>query len=72
MLIGCAAAPRCGGGNRRAVMQLSLLMLMVFLLIFEARARYVFLYAPYFVLLAVPGWLRMWDAAVVRAPKLRA
>lgn len=71
-LIGCAAAPRCGGGNRRAVMQLSLLMLMVFLLIFEARARYVFLYAPYFVLLAVPGWLRMWGAAVVRAPKLRA
>lgn len=61
-LIGCATASRCGG-NRRAVMQLALLMLMVFLLIFEARARYLFLFAPYFILLAVPGWMRMWDGA---------
>ncbi len=69
-LIGCAAAPRCGG-SRRAVMQLALLMLMVFLLIFEARARYVFLYAPYFVLLAVPGWMRIWDTVVARVPRHR-
>lgn len=65
-LIGCAAAPRCGGG-RRAAMQLALLMLMVFLLVFEARARYVFLFAPYFVLLAVPGWMRIWDGVCILA-----
>lgn len=69
-LVGCAAAPQ-RGGNRRAVMQLALLMLMVFLLIFEARARYVFLFAPYFVLLAVPGWMRMWDILAACASRRR-
>lgn len=69
-LIGCFMAP-WDGGSQLTVMRLALLMLMIFLLIFEARARYVFLYSPYFVLLAVPGWMRMWEALVARVPRRR-
>lgn len=38
------------------VVMLSILLLSGFLLLFECRARYLFLYAPYFVLLGVIGW----------------
>ena len=37
-------------------MQLALLMLVAFLLVFECRARYLYLFSPYFVLLGVRGW----------------
>jgi hypothetical protein len=39
------------------VMLLAILMLSVFLMLFEARARYLFLYAPYFVCLGLVGFL---------------
>lgn len=37
-------------------MVLTLVMLSVFLAIFECRARYLFLYSPYFALLGIMGW----------------
>lgn len=58
VLAGCAVAPRDGGSATERVARLSLLMLALFLTVFEARARYVFLFAPYFVLLGVVGWFR--------------
>ncbi len=39
-------------GNGPTVMRLSLLALFAFLLLFEARSRYLYLYVPFFVLLA--------------------
>ncbi|WP_165054702.1 MULTISPECIES: hypothetical protein [unclassified Adlercreutzia] len=38
---------------------LALFMLSVFLTLFECRARYLFLYMPYFIVLAVLGWSRL-------------
>lgn len=40
-------------------MSFALLMLGVFLMIFEARARYLFLYLPYLIVLAAVGWNRL-------------
>ena len=37
------------------VMQLSLFGLFLFLMLFEARSRYLFLYLPFFILLASQG-----------------
>lgn len=48
----------------------SLLFLSAFLTIFECRGRYVFLYSPYFVLLAAVGWRQMVDWMYVRISKL--
>lgn len=42
--------------NVECVVALSLLALSAFLVVFECRARYLFLYAPYFVALAAWGW----------------
>ena len=43
------------------VAYLSLLMLAVFLLLFEARTRYLLLYAPYFVMLGTAGFIALCD-----------
>lgn len=43
-------------GNRVAVICLALLFLSIFLMVFECRARYLILYLPCFVILAVLGW----------------
>ena len=59
VLIGCACVPRNGVSSTEKIMRLALLMLALFLMIFEARARYLFLFAPYFVLLGVVGWFRI-------------
>lgn len=40
----------------RFIAQLSLIGLITFLMLFEARSRYIFLYLPYFVLLAATGY----------------
>lgn len=66
VLMGCAVAPRNGGSFMERAMRLALLMLAVFLMVFEARARYLFLFAPYFVLLGVAGWFRA-ERALERA-----
>lgn len=34
----------------------SVFLLSVFLMLFECRAKYLFLYSPFFVILAVVGW----------------
>lgn len=66
VLVGCAWPRREEQTRLELVTQLSLLALMAFLLVFEARARYLFLFAPYFVLLAVHGWdLMARDAAAL-------
>lgn len=59
VLIGCACVPRNGVSSTEKIMRLALLMLALFLMFFEARARYLFLFAPYFVLLGVVGWFRI-------------
>ena len=38
------------------VLRLSLLALLMFLMVFECRARYLLLYMPYFMILALGGW----------------
>lgn len=50
------ALRRAPGGKIVNVMCFSLLALGAFLTLFECRARYLFLYAPYFVLLGVLGY----------------
>ncbi len=41
------------------VIALTLLMLSAFLMLFEARARYLFLYLPFFIILGTMGWNRL-------------
>lgn len=53
-------------GKKECVVCLALLMLSVFLLCFECRARYLFLFAPWFVALGVCGWRRAGFAALRR------
>lgn len=43
------------------VVAVTLLFLSGFLLLFECSARYLFLYSPYFVLLGVLGWQRLYQ-----------
>jgi hypothetical protein len=50
-----------------SVMLLALLMLSVFLVMFEARARYLFLYLPYFVCLGIIGFTRACNRFTLRA-----
>lgn len=61
MLVGCLAACFLSskGNAALSVICLSLLLLSVFLTLFECRARYLFLYAPYYVLLGVLGWAKI-------------
>lgn len=67
-LIGCCMAIRdCVG--QRTVMRFARLMPMVFLYIFEARMRYVFLHAHHLVLFVVPGRMRMWDVVAARVSR---
>lgn len=46
--------------NREAafILAISLVGVTLFTLLFEARARYLYLYAPFYVILAVMGWCR--------------
>ena len=39
---------------------LALAALAIFLMIFECRARYLYLYAPFFVMLGVAGWVGLY------------
>ena len=48
--------PRKKADQRVAAIAIALLALSVFLMVFECRARYLFLYAPSFVILASVGW----------------
>lgn len=48
------------------VAQISIFGLLVFLLIFEARSRYLYLYLPFFILLATHGAQLVWGAAQTR------
>ena len=48
--------PRKKADQRVAAIAIALLALSVFLMVFECRARYLFLYAPSFVILASAGW----------------
>lgn len=52
------------------MMGFSLLFLSGFLTLFECRARYLFLYSPYFILLAVVGWQHVADWAHARRARL--
>lgn len=55
----CGARRLLGGGAERGaldVMMLSIVGLTLFEWIFEARARYLFLYAPFYVMLGMYGW----------------
>lgn len=57
----CGAAQLFGGGQESGavgVMMLSIIGLTLFEWIFEARARYFFLYAPFYVLLGTYGWAK--------------
>jgi hypothetical protein len=40
------------------ILAISLVGVTLFTLLFEARARYLYLYAPFYVILAVKGWCR--------------
>ena len=42
-------------------MMIAILMLSMFLMIFECRARYLFLYTPLFVILAISGYARLFS-----------
>ena len=60
VLCGAARLPGCGQESGAVgVMMLSIIGLTLFEWIFEARARYLFLYAPFYVLLGTYGWARM-------------
>lgn len=57
LLLGMLFLLFCRTPNRNiAAIAISLLLLSGFLLLFECRARYLFLYASYFVLLGLAGW----------------
>lgn len=70
MLLGIVLLPFNESHKKEiAVAQISVLCLGLFLMIFETRARYLFLYAPYFVFLGVVGWagfLNYFDRCFVR------
>lgn len=56
-LLGCiAGALRRRPTNAECAAYASIFAVSIFLVVFECRARYLFLYAPYFTLLAVLGW----------------
>lgn len=46
------------------VMAITLLLLSGFLLIFECRARYLYLFSPYFVILGIIGWRSMIEKVI--------
>ena len=61
MPLGLFGIRTCGKRLRHvAAMLASIIMLTVFLLIFEVRARYLFLYSGYYVLLAAWGYECLW------------
>lgn len=62
IVLACAARR---ADRREAAVCCALLMLSAFLLVFECRARYLFLFGPWFVVLGAIGWRRA-AAAVLR------
>lgn len=50
---------------------LSLIGVTLFVLIFEARARYLFIYAPFYVIAAVSGFYKLYILAVLGRQKNR-
>lgn len=42
---------------------LTLVALAIFLMIFECRARYLYLYAPFFIMLGIAGWIGLYRRA---------
>lgn len=65
----CLGGCRKNVENGELVAYLSILMLAVFLMIFECRARYLFLYLPYFVMLGVAGWAAIFRKLINVAKK---
>ncbi|MBQ6455362.1 MAG: glycosyltransferase family 39 protein [Eggerthellaceae bacterium] len=49
--------PRKTANHKAAAIAIALLFLSVFLMVFECRARYLYLFAPSFVVLSSAGWL---------------
>lgn len=64
---------RCGDGHKRmdvwCVLMLSVIGITLFQTIFEARARYLYLYAPFYVMLGVSGVFFTVGAALKRLVK---
>lgn len=58
------SALKRNASRKECALCLALLMLSAFLLLFECRARYLFLFAPYFVILGTIGWHRFGRSAV--------
>lgn len=58
-MIGCIMLFRkkIPGRNSICILALSLIGLTLFELIFESRARYLYIYAPFYIILAVIGWI---------------
>lgn len=52
----CFVRNQCNQNDIETVMLIALLALNVFLLLFECRSRYLFLYMPFFVALGMMGW----------------
>ncbi len=61
-----------GFGDTETVMMLSLFGLTLFNMLFEARARYLYIYAPYYVLLASAGWWEVLTRFRIRRTKTAA
>ncbi|MDM8275533.1 hypothetical protein QUW28_08535 [Enorma phocaeensis] len=55
--------------NAECVAYASIFALSMFLVVFECRARYLFLYAPYFTLLAALGWKAMGERMMKAGPR---
>lgn len=62
VLVGVICCPFEGTSDRKTIAVFALLMLSVFLGIFERRARYLFLYLPIFIMLASCGLERIYGA----------
>lgn len=67
-----AGADRTFHRKEKACMMVVLCGLMVFLMLFEARARYLFLYSPVFLILSLCGWESFFRRAERMARKRRA
>lgn len=64
----CLLQKKATGGV--ATIAVTLLLLSGFLLLFECRARYLFLYAPYFVLMGIAGWRCCIDRLACKSSKI--
>lgn len=73
ILIGIPFAGAGPGKNRsgKACMMIVICGLMAFVMLFEARARYLYLYTPVFVILSVCGWEAFYEKSARAAARLR-